>query len=158
MLAVVDHLAVDFVGQNDRVVLLGKLGHRFEVAPGQDAAGRVRRGIQDDELGLVGDESRQLVDVESELLRLAQGRRDRLRADEVDHRFIDWEARVRIDDFVARLAERDDREVHDRLRAGSHDDLLRRDLNAARLGDVGGDGLPQLRNAGRGRVMRLATA
>ena len=55
-----------------------------------------------------------------------------------------------MDDLVALADRGHDREEHDRLGARRDDDLLGRDGDAARLGDVLGDGLAKLRQA-RGR-------
>jgi hypothetical protein len=47
--------------------------------------------------------------------RIGTGRR---RAGELDHRAVDREARIGIEDLGARLAEHDDRRIHGRLAAG----------------------------------------
>src|SRR5882724_13139564 len=77
-------------------------------------------------------------------------------AHEVDDRLVDREARIRIDDLVARARQRHDREEHDGLGAGRDDHLLGGHGDAARLGDVLGDSLAQLRQSGRRPVVRRA--
>ena len=60
-----------------------------------------------------------------------------------DHRFVNREAGVGVDHFVARLQQRQHGEEDDRLAAGDHRDVLRAHLNSAGARDVGGDGLAQ---------------
>ncbi len=122
-LAVVDHLRVGLVGEDHDVVLHGDLGDRLEVLHGEHRAGRVVRRVDDDELGLFGDERGKLSRIEAELAVLAQRRRDGGCADELSHGLVDREAGVRADDLVALVHQREDAEEEDRLRARGDDDL-----------------------------------
>ena len=126
MLALVEDPAVDLVGQDHEVVLAGDVGDLLEVLARRDAAGRVGRRVDDDELGPRRDQRRQLVRVEAEVVLLADRAGDGLAADEAGHRLVDREARVRVDDLVALVDEGQDREEHDRLAAGDHDHAVRR--------------------------------
>ena len=72
VLALEDAAAVDLVGHDDDVVLAGDVGDGRDVLARQHAAGRVVRRVEDDQLGLGRDERAQLVDVESEVVLLAQ--------------------------------------------------------------------------------------
>ena len=47
MLAVVQHPAVDLVCEDDQVVLASHRGNLLDVLSGRDAAGRVRRRVDD---------------------------------------------------------------------------------------------------------------
>src|ERR1039458_3800910 len=78
--------------QNSGVARFGALHH---------AAGGVLRRIQNDQLGATGDESCELVDIEREIALLAQLDRHGLAAHVVDHRLINREARVGIDNFIS---------------------------------------------------------
>ena len=68
----------------------------------------------------------QLVDVEPEIALLAQRNRHRLRAQEVDHRLVNGEAGIGIDDLVALFHQRQHGEEDDRLAAGNDDHFIGR--------------------------------
>ena len=66
--AVEEDLLVDLVGIDADVgaaAFPDQVGNARQFATGEDAAGRVRGGAQDDELGALGDERRQIVGVEA---------------------------------------------------------------------------------------------
>ena len=152
-LALVEEARVDLVRQHRHAVVARELGDPAHVLGAQHAAGRVVGRVDDEELGLLGDAPLELLQVEAEAGLLEQGDRHRLPAHEVDHRLVDREPGVRVDDLVARVRERHDGEEHDRLGARRHHDLVRLDRNAARLLDVLGDRLAQLGQAGRRPVV-----
>ena len=120
------------------------------------AAGRIVRRVDDDELGAVGDQALEFVDVEAEVAVFADRDGHGLRAQEVDHRLVDREAGIGIDDLIAFIDQREHGEEDDRLAAGNDDHFVGRDLDAARLGDVIGNGLPQLGQSRRGAVVGVA--
>ena len=96
------------------------------------------------------------VEIEGKPAALLERHRHGLRAEEVDHRFVDREAGIRVDDFVARLEQREHGEEDDRLAARHHRDMLRPDLDAARPRDIRRDRLAQLGKALRRAVVRPA--
>ena len=59
-----EQAAVDFVGEHHDVAVADGLGHLLDVLARHDAAGRVLRRIENDELGAVGDQRGQFVDIE----------------------------------------------------------------------------------------------
>ena len=69
----------------------------------------------------------QFVDIEPEIALLAQRNRHRLGAEEVDHRFVNGEAGIGIDDLVAFFHQRQHGEEDDGLAAGNDDHLFGRD-------------------------------
>ena len=85
------------------------------------------------------------VQVEGKAALFHQRHRHGRRAHESDHRFVDREAGVRVDDLVAGLEQRQHGEEDDRLAAG-HDARRARGptVDAARARDVGRDGVAQL--------------
>ena len=93
--------------------------------------GRICRRVEDDQLRPRRHQADELVRVETEVVLLADRDRHRRRADEARHRLVDRKARVGVDDLVALLGQREDREEHDRLRARRHDHLRRVDGDAA---------------------------
>src|SRR5207247_1353777 len=72
----------------------------------EHAAGRVRRRVDDDQLRARREALLEHVEVEAELARLAQRNRYRRGAHEIDHRFVDRKAGVRVDHLVAVPLER----------------------------------------------------
>ena len=77
-------------------------------------------------------------------------------AEEANHRFVNREAGVGVDHFIARLEQRQHGEENDRFAARHHRNVLRAHADAARGRNVGGDGLAQIGKALRGAVMRPA--
>jgi hypothetical protein len=77
-----------------------------------------------------------------------------------DLRFVNREARHRIDDFVARavIGDRGDRVGDEGLRAGADDDLFRRDVESTPLSHVARSRRAQFVDPGRRRVAVLARA
>ena len=83
------------------------------------------------------------VQVEGEAAALFEGQRHGSGAAEADHRFVDGESGVRVDDFVARLEQGQHGEEDDGLAAGDDGYMLRAHLNAAGARNVRGDGFAQ---------------
>ncbi len=76
----------------------------------------------------------------------------------MNHRLVNREAGVGINDFVAFIDERQDGEEDDGLAAGNDHDFVGRDLHATGSADVFGEGLAQFGLAGGGAVVRPAAA
>ena len=116
--AVVDHLRVDLVGE-DPAVVAGEQPASSSITsagttPPVGFAGEFRitsfvRGVS-----RAGD----VVGGEREAALLGERQRHRRRARPPDHRLVDREARVRVDDLVAGVAGREHAEEEERLRAG----------------------------------------
>ena len=65
------------------------------------AARRIMRRIQNDQLGAVGDEGREFVHIKREIALFAQVDGYGLAANVVDHRLINREAGIGIDNFIS---------------------------------------------------------
>src|SRR5271168_2636252 len=91
-----EEAAVDFVGQYQDVPVPDDFRNLLNIFTLHHTAGRVVRGIQDDQFRAVGDEGCQFIDVEGEITLLAQVDRNGFSTDIVDHRFVDGEAGVGI--------------------------------------------------------------
>ena len=74
----------------------------------------------------------------------------------MNQRLVNRKAGIGKDDLVARVEQRRHAEIHDRLAAGDDADVLGRDGDVARAGDVARDGLAQLWEARRRPVFRPA--
>jgi len=107
--AVVQDSGIDLVGQHEEVMTDGELGDPLDVRGGQDAARRVGRRVDDEELRLRCDERGELADVEPELVLHPDRDRYGCAADEARERFVDRIARIRHDDLVAGIDEGEDR-------------------------------------------------
>ena len=121
---------------------------RVDVDLGQHAAGRILRRIQNDQLRAIVDQLGELIDIEPEIHLLAQPDRHGFRADVIDHRFVNREPWIGIDDLIAFFDERQDCEKDDRLAAGNHDHFLGRHIYPACLTHILCDRLAQLRHTG----------
>ena len=73
MVPVVGDLAVDLVAEHVEVVLDGELPDLLQVTHREHAAGGILGGVDDDQPGTRRDLALQLLDVEAELVALAQG-------------------------------------------------------------------------------------
>ena len=100
-----------------------------------------------------GEQAREAVHVEGEAAALFERHRDRRRAAEPDHGFVDRETGIGVDGLVAGFEQREHGEEDHRLAAGNDADVLRAHLNAARAGDVRGDGLAQFGESLGGAVV-----
>ena len=151
--AVEQQPAVDLVGQDHHVAVADGSRDLLDVAALENSARGILRRIQNDELRAVVDERRQFVYVEREVALLAQLDRHGAPADVMNHRFVNREAGIGIDDFVAFIDEREDREEDDRLAAGNDHDFVRRDFHTAGAADIFGHSLAQFGLAGGGAVV-----
>ncbi len=123
---------------------------------GQHAARGVLRRIQDDQLGAVGDQAANSLTSRRKSRSSRSGMGTGLPAHEIDHRLVDRETGIGVDDFIALIHQRQDGEENDRLTARNHDHFVAGYLDAARAADVFGDGLAQLGQARRWPVVRPA--
>ena len=101
MLPIENQAAVNLVGEHHDVAIADGIGDVVDVALAENAAGGVLRRVDDDQLGAIGDEGSQFFHVQAEIALLAQADRDRKAADVVDHRLVDGEARVGVDNLIA---------------------------------------------------------
>ncbi len=105
-----------------------------------------------------GEQRQRLLRREGEAILLADRDRHRPCARVLDHRAVDREAGIGIEDVGAGLAEHQDRGEHRHLAAGHDDHLVGRYLDADAAVDVGGHRLAQHLDAGRRRVAVMAVA
>ena len=105
ILALKDELAIDLIAQHHDVAIADCARDRGDVVLCQHAASRVLRRIQDDELCAIVDQTGELIDVEPEFQFLAQPDRHRFRTDVVDHRLVNREAGIRVNDFISVFGE-----------------------------------------------------
>src|SRR5581483_11479542 len=145
--------AVDLVGEDHDVAIADGFGDALDVALLEHGAGGILRRVDDDELGVVGDQALELIDVEPELEFFAKRNRDRFAADEVDHRLVNQEARIRVNDFIPYINQRQHRKENNWLTTWNYNHLFGSDLDATGAGDVVGDGLAEVGQAGRRSVV-----
>src|SRR5439155_14106669 len=107
-------------------------------------------------LGAVTEQVRQFVHVQAEVFFFSQPNRERTPADVVDHGLVNRESRIGIDDLIAWLNQRQNREKDDWLAARHNDHFLGRDWNTAAAAYFRRDGLAKLRKSGRRAVVRPA--
>ena len=142
-------------------MLFQDLRDPFQLLPGERTAGRVVRVIEDQQLRLRIDQPIQILKIKGKVLCLVEMDRHGLRAARDDLRFVDREARVRVDHLVAgaMVGGGEDGVGDEGLRAGAHHHVLRADRQpAAHARHVPGRRLAQRVDARRGRVAVLALA
>ena len=127
-----------------------------DLLAGEHGAARVVGRVQDDEPRVLVHQRCELVEVRVVVQLAPQRHGDWLCAAEVHHGGVDGEAGVGIDDLGAGLRERQQGEEHDGLGAGGDDHLLPIVLEASALAGIAGHGLPDLRDARSGDVVRVA--
>ena len=135
---------------------MASVGDPLEVVPGQHAAGRVGRRVDDDAARPRRDQRGQLVDVEPEVVGHPDRDRHRRGADEAGQRLVDGVARVRDQHLVTRVDQTQDGVQHHALATDRDEDLERFDRESLARRGVGGDRLAQRRDAGERRVVRRA--
>ncbi len=153
MLPVVQDPAVDLVREDHEIPLTGDGRDPLQVVAREHAAGGVGRRVDDDQARARRDQRDQLVHVEPEVVRLADGDRYRGRAHEPGDRRIDRVARIGHDHLVAGVDQGHDRVVHDALAADGHEHPVVRDLETTSCAEVGGDRGAQLGDAGERRIV-----
>src|ERR1019366_4690372 len=141
LVAVVDEAAVDFVRKNHDVAVADGVGNGENVFLGKHAAGRVLRRVQDDQPGAVVDQRGEFLDIKTKIALLAQRNGSRASADILDHRLVDGEAGIGIDNLVSLVDEGEDGMENDWFSAGDYDHFLARNRNLASAADVVGYGL-----------------
>src|ERR1017187_10278465 len=114
------------------------------------------RRVQDDKPGLVRQTVAEQVQVEGEPATLLERHRHGRPTGEADHGFVDGEAGIGANDFVAALDQRQDGKEKDRFRARGHGPVFRPGANAARPGDILRDRFAQFGEALGRSVMRPA--
>ena len=124
MVSVVQEPIVNFVGKHRDVVLLRQICQLLQILFCDDAAAGVVRRIYNHQSCAVGYLGSYFVDVDAELPRLVEPHRHRNAAHKLDHRLINRESRVWVQNLVALIHERHDREEHNWLAAGSDHNLI----------------------------------
>src|ERR1700732_5315822 len=153
VLALINKAAVDFVRQNKNVAVADGLRHFRNVCLGEHTAGRVVRRVQDDQLRAVGNQRCQFFDIYEKCTFFAQRNRNRLAERILDHRLVDGEAGIRVDDFISRINQCQDREENNRLAAWHYNNFFAGNQHAAGAADVVGNRLAQIRETGGGTVV-----
>src|SRR5207302_2576844 len=156
MLAVVDELAVDFIGQHPEIALPSDRRDVADRLPRQDAPCRIVGAVEDENLGPRSHKPAELIQIGLEGILFAERQRYSARTGEVDHRRVDRKAGIRIDRLVAIVEQGEQGVEHDRLRARCDDHLPRIYADPATLFQVKRDRLAELDHARRRRVMGLA--
>ncbi len=152
-LAVVDHVLVDLVRQQQDIGACQQLRQLAHVFLAPDRAGRVVRRVDQDHARARRDRGREAVERNAEVRRVERDRH-RLAAGQFDRRQIAVVARLQHDHFVARMDRAQDRGQQRLCRAGGHRDFAVGVVGAAiELADLVRDGLAQLRHAGHRRVL-----
>ncbi len=119
---VVDEVLVDLVGDGEEIPLDADPGDGLELLAAEDPAGRVVRGVEQDQPGLRGDGGGQGVGVEGEVGG-PQGDDPPLRAGHGDRGGVGVVVGLHHDDLVARLAQPEDRSGDGLGRSHGDDDL-----------------------------------
>ena len=117
-----DEVLVDLVGHHDHVVLDRQVGDHLQLVAGEHGAGRVVRGVEQDQLRRVGDRRAQLVEVGPEVGR-PQGDRAATGAAHVEHRDVGVVVGLQHDHLVARVDEAEQRGGDGLGAAGGHHHL-----------------------------------
>ena len=155
--AVVDQLTVNFVGENNEVVLLDDGHERFEVALLHDRAGGIVGERDEDRLGTRSDRLLDLRDVELELVLDETFHADRSRPRQRHKRRVTDETGFGNEHFVAGSAHCSERRVERFGRADGDDDLACRIvMHADEAVEIFADRLAQFHKSGVGGVLRLA--
>lgn len=156
--AVVDHVLVDLVGEQQHIGRRDDLGQPAHVVRVPDRAGRVVRRVEHDQARARRDGGGQLVERNAVVGRL-QRDRHRLAAGQLDRRQVAVVGRLEDDHLVARMHAAQHRRQQ-RLRGARGDGDLALGVVgvAVQRGDLGGDRLAQRRHAGHRRVLVEAGA
>ena len=146
LLSVVQDPAVDLIGEDDEIVADRQVGDGLQVGSGQDAARRVRRGVDDEHPRPRRDEGRELVEIDPEVVLHPDRHGNRRRTDEPGQGFVDRVARVRDEDLVAGVDQPENGIEHHALAADRHEHPIWRHLEALPGGRVLGDRFAELRD------------
>jgi len=156
VLAVEHEVLVDLVGDHEQVALDGQRRDGRELVAGEDRTGWVVRAVEQDEAGARGDGVFEFIQVGAEAGG-AQGDRDPDPAGHGDVGGVGVVVGLERDHLVAGLDQGEQRGRHGLGGAGGDQDLGVRVVGQVveALG-VRGDGVPELRDAGAGRVLVAA--
>ena len=148
-LTVIDQLTVDFISEHPHLrVLAQNLGNRFQVGFGDDAACRILRRIQNQELGFGCDFVGQLLRVKTKIAGLTQVNRHTHRAIGFDLRVVNRETWHGVNDFVTGtvVGDRLNGVTDEGLGTCTHHHIVGVHLNATGTRKIVSRGLAQLRD------------
>src|SRR5208282_6501973 len=128
-------------------------GNLLNVCPLHDPAGGVMGRVQDDQFRAIGNEGGEFVDIKGEIAILAQLDGDRLATYVVDHRVINREAGVGINNLISFINQSQHREENDRFASGHDYYFFGGNFHTAGAANVVGNGLAQFGEARRGTVV-----
>ncbi len=156
LVVAVDEAVVDLVAVDEQVVLVGDAGDGVELGAVEHRAGRIVRVAEEDALRPRRDRGLDHLRRDAEVGVVGGADADRLAAGELDARGVGDEARLVVDDLVARVDRGAQRGV-DALRGADGDEDLgaRVVLDSVSVSQVGTDELPQLDHPAVGGVVRL---
>ena len=157
MLAAIEgHVLPDLVADRDGVELLAEPRQQFEVFARIDHGGRIERIVEQHRLGLVIEDAAQHLLVQPPVRRL-EPQQPRNAAGLADDRQVAVIDRLEADDFVAGLDHGENGRRQRLGAAGGHHHLGHRiEVQPVPAPIMGGDRLPQLRNAHHRRVLVVA--
>ncbi len=148
----VDQVLVDLVGDHPDAVLHGPAADRLDLLRRVDGAGRVRRRVEQQHLGARGPRGLQLLDGDQVTGRLVGGHHHRNTARQGDRLGVGGPVRRGQQDLVARVDQGLKRLVDGLLAAIGHQHLTGLHGVVGIAPGLRGDGLAQLRQAGRRAV------
>ena len=145
LLAAVDQLLIDLVGDHDQVVTDGDVGQALQGLIGLHHAGGVAGGVDNQHAGLIGDEALQLLEVDLEVVLLPQLVADRNSTEEVGHVDVVEPHGIGNQNLVAGVEEGGYRGVGALAHADGHQDLVGGVVHVVVPLELFGNGLAQLR-------------
>ncbi len=154
--AVVAEARVDFVAENHDVTI-PQHGREFSHVAGRyRATSGILRRIENHYAGAVRQPTAEQIEIKRKPAAFHQRNGHWHRACVADHGFIDGEAGIRVDDFIAGIEQRQHGEKHDGLGAGNNADRFRRCSYPARARNISSDGLSKFRESRSRPVFRVA--
>ena len=153
MLAIKDQPAIDLIRKHQNIAVANSFRDVMNLPPVQNAAGRILRRIQNNQLGLIGNQRRQLVHIQAEIPVFSQTNRYCSPVQITNHGFINREPRVRVNDFISRINKSEHREENNRLAAWNNHHFITAHFDRARLAHAIRNRLPQLRQSGRRSIV-----
>src|SRR5882762_2759166 len=144
MLAFEKQATVNLVRQNQNIAIPDNTGQLLNLFALHHAPGGIVRRIQNNQPGAAGNETCEFVYIDREIPLLAQVDWYRSATNIVNHRLINREAWVGINDLISFINQSQHREENDWLPSWNDDHFFGRSLNPASATHIVGDGLPQV--------------